>query len=114
MNLSGGLSEVLSNAKSDKARWFAIMGNPPVRAVFETALGLPDSLARLDLDQQLDAFKSRAQATFGTDKVGELATPEQEEKMIRLFLIRSQANAVAATSAGSVALTLLQNAPRLF
>ena len=114
LNLSSGLAEIVRSSTSNNARWFQIMGNPPVRAVFETALGLPSSLARLDLDQQLDNFKSRAQSTFGTDQVGDLASPAQEEKLVRLFLIRSEANAAAATSAGSVALTLLQNAPRLF
>ena len=113
LNLSSGLGEIVKNAASNDARWFLSMGNPPVRAVFETALGLPSSLARLDLDQQLDNFKTRAQSTFGTDRVADLATPEQEEKLVRLFLIRSEANAAAATSAGSIALTLLQSAPRL-
>lgn len=114
LNLSGGLDEVVAGAASNNARWFSIMGNAPVRAVFETALGLPKSMARLDLDLQLDTFKSRAQATFGTDQVGELATPDQQEKLIRLYLIRSEAANVAATTGGSVALTLLQNARRLF
>ena len=114
LNLSGSLKEIMAGATSNNARWFQIMGNPPVRAVFETALSLPKAMASLDLDQQLDIFKSRAQATFGTDAVGDIATSAQEEKLIRLFLIRSEANASAATSAGSVALTLLQNAPRLF
>ena len=113
LNLSNGLGEIIAEAGSNDARWFTIMGNPPVRAVFETALGLPRSLARLDIDQQLDNFKTRARSILGTDQVGDLATPEQEEKLVRLFLIRSEANA-ATTSAGSVALTLLQNAPRFY
>lgn len=114
LNLAGSLKDIVSGTTSNNARWFQIMGNPPVRAVFETAFGLPKAMASLDLDQQLDTFKSRAQATFGSDAVADIATPAQEEKLIRLFLIRSEANAAAATSAGSVALTLLQNAPRLF
>ena len=114
LNLSSALGDIVAGSASNNARWFQIMGNPPVRAVFETALGLPGSLARLDLDQQLDNFKTRARSTFGTDQVGDLANPETEEKLVRLFLIRSEANAAAATSAGSVALTLLQSAPRLF
>lgn len=113
LNLASGLGDIVAGTSSNNARWFQIMGNPPIRAVFETALGLPSALARLNIDQQLDNFKSRAQTTFGTDQVGDLATPEQEEKLVRLFLIRSEAKATAATSAGSVALTLLQNAPRL-
>ncbi|MCF7698851.1 DUF1217 domain-containing protein [Loktanella sp. M215] len=110
LNLSSGLSDIVANNGSNNARWFAIMGNAPVRAVVETALGLPSSIARIDLDQQLDTFKSRAQSVFGTDKVGDLTAPDQQTKMVRLFLIRSEAAAAAQTSAGSIALSLLQSA----
>ncbi|WP_341223623.1 DUF1217 domain-containing protein [Loktanella salsilacus] len=114
LNVTSGLNDIVSNAVSNNARWFSIMGNAPVRAVFEAAMGLPSSMASLDLDLQLDTFKSRAQSTFGTDEVGELTSPEQQEKLVRLFLIRSEAADITATSAGSVALTLLQNARRYY
>jgi hypothetical protein len=109
LSLSDGLSDIMEQTSSPRARWFAIMGNQPLRDMFETALGLPSSLGRLDLDQQLETFQSRSKATFGTDVVAELASPENQEKLIRLFIVRSEAAAVQSTSAGAIALQLLRS-----
>lgn len=109
LNVSSSLGDIVAGNTSNNARWFSIMGDAPVRAVIETALGLPTSLARIDLDQQLENFKTRARSVFGTDQVGDLMNPDQQTKLVRLFLVRSEAAAAAQTSAGSIALTLLQN-----
>jgi hypothetical protein len=108
LNLKSGLADIAAKTQSANAQWFSVMGNAPLRKVIETALGLPASIASIDIDQQLTAFKSRARATFGSDKLSDLATPENQEKLIRLYLIRSQAQSARATSSGSIALTLLQ------
>lgn len=108
LNLSTALDDVITQNQSDNARWFGIMGSPPLRAVFEGALGLPSSIARIDLDQQLETFKRRADATFGTDSVEDLTGPETQEKLIRLYLVRSQIETGASVSGTSIALTLLQ------
>ncbi|NCO86077.1 MAG: DUF1217 domain-containing protein [Rhodobacterales bacterium] len=108
LNLSAGLAEVVRGNSTKNGQWYAIMGNAPLRSVVQTALGFPSSFARVGIDQQLDAFKDRARAVFGTDNVGDLTRPEAQEKMIRLFMIRSDAAAASATSPGSVALSLLQ------
>lgn len=112
LNVSSALTGIVDSAKSNDARWFTIMGDPPVRAVVETALGLPSSISKLDIDLQLQAFKSRADATFGSAEVSDLADPAQQEKLIRLYMIRSEAKAFAASNSGSIALTLLQSIPR--
>ena len=103
------LTDILEANTSEDARWFALMGTPPARAVIESALGLPKSLATLDIDQQLEAFKSRAARVFGTESLGGLTDETAREKAIRLYLVREEA-ASFASSAGSIALTLLQNA----
>ena len=113
-NVNSGVADILDRSTTNDGRWFSIMGNAPLREVFQTALGLPSGIAGIDIDKQLEVFQERAQAIFGTDELAEIATPEQEEKLIRLFLIRSEANDLAANSAGSNALALLQSAPRLF
>ena len=74
----------------------------------ETALGLPASFARLDLDQQLTGFRAAAERVFGSSEVAGFADPAAQEKLVRLFLARSQAQA-ATTSSGQLALTLLQS-----
>ncbi|EBA13830.1 DUF1217 domain-containing protein [Roseobacter sp. CCS2] len=113
-NVNSGVADIVAGNATNTGRWFSIMGNAPLREVFQTALGLPNSLAGIDIDKQREVFQERALSVFGTDDVAQIATPKQEEKLIRLFLIRSEANDLAASSAGTTALTLLQSAPRLF
>ena len=105
------LSDVIAGNKTRNAQWFALMGTPPARAVLESALGLPKSIATLDIDQQLEAFTSRASRVFGTDDLAEIASKDAREKAVRLYLVRQEAAAMT-TSVGSIALTLLQSLPR--
>lgn len=108
LNLAPGLDDVIESGGSNNAQWFGMMGNAPLRNMFQTALGFPSSFASVDLDQQLEQFQDRARATFGTDQLADFATAENQEKMIRLYMLRSEANAFATTSSASVALSLLQ------
>lgn len=108
LNLEPALQDVIAATSTNDGRWFGMMGNEPLRQMFQTALGFSSSFAAIDLDQQLEQFQSRAAATFGTDQMADLATPENQEKMIRLFLLRSEASSAATTSGASVALSLLQ------
>ena len=107
LNLAGGLNDVLGSTTSTNARWFSVMGSPPLRAVFETALGFPSSFGSLDVDQQLEQFKSRAEATFGTSDLAEISSDENREKLIRLYMIRNEIASNSASSSGSIALALL-------
>lgn len=107
LNLAPAMEDVLAGNQTDTGRWFAMMGNAPMRDVFQTALGFPSSFAAIDLDKQLEQFRDRAEVTFGTSDMEELSSPENQEKMIRLFLLRSDTTA-AVTSTASIALTLLQ------
>jgi len=109
LNVEAGLVDILERTTNENARWFSMMGDPPMRSVFETALGLPSSIAGLDLDKQLEQFQARAEATFGTSSLGDFSDPETQEKLIRLFLIRSEAEAAGSFGSGTVALTLLQS-----
>lgn len=107
LNLDQGLSDAVAAGSSQDARWFAVMGNAPLRTVFEKALGFPPSFGSIDLDQQLTAFKDRARATFGTDQVAAFAEPAVQEKLVRLFLVRSAAESGGGFSSANIALTLL-------
>ncbi|PYE84571.1 DUF1217 domain-containing protein [Pseudoroseicyclus aestuarii] len=110
LNVTAGLEEIGAAEKTDNAAWFGMMGNGPLRAVFEGALGFPKSFGKIDLDQQLDQFRSRAQSTFGTSDMAEIAgDPQLQEKLVRLYLIRSEASAMTSLSGANAALTLLSN-----
>jgi hypothetical protein len=87
------------------------MGTPPLRKVFEVALGLPDSFAQLDLDRQLEIFKDRSESQLGIDRLSDLSDTEVLDGLVERYLLRDQVSQMQAQSANSIALTLLQQAP---
>lgn len=110
MSLERDLGAILKKNTTDDGRWFSVMGNPPLRKAFETALGLPASFGSLELDLQLSGFRKRAESVFGESEVSQFSEPGKMEELNRMFLIRSQINAGGAfLSSGSIALTLLQS-----
>lgn len=111
LNVTRELPEIAAKTNSsENAKWFTIMGNPPLRKVFETALGLPQNTAALDLDLQLNIFKTRARSQFGSDTISQFTSPTATEALTRRFILRSENNAFEQTSAANGALTLLQQA----
>lgn len=95
---------------SEDTKWLTIMGNIPLRRVMEKALGLPGSMAALDLDRQLLAFKDKAQRAFGDAGVSQFTDPAKVEVLLRRFLVRSEAEASATQFGGqATALQMLQN-----
>lgn len=104
------LNKIIDRDLSADAAWFAVMGTQPVRRVFEIALGLPTAVGALDLDQQLDRFRARAEAILGAGEVADFSDTETQEELTRLFLLKSEAQGtqIARDAPGSIALTLLQ------
>lgn len=95
---------------SNDAKWFTIMGEPPLRALFEKALNLPSEFGQIDIDQQLAVFKERTQSVFGSDQVNQFSNPEMLDDLITKYVVRSQlANFNSGASSASIALTLLQS-----
>lgn len=108
MTLDRDLSEILGKDTTPDGMWFSIMGSPPLRQIFATALNLPPSFGTLNLDQQLTGFRDKAQATFGNGEVAQFLEPGKMEELNRLFLVRSQIRAGnAGMSSGAIALTLI-------
>lgn len=111
------LDRINARALSADGAWFAVMGTPPLRRVFEVALGLPQSIGALDIDQQLNAFRDKATRVFDGSEITDFADTDIQDQIVRQFLLRSEIGTVSgiATSA-SAALTLLQSVapPRLF
>lgn len=103
------LAEIAARDSSTDTKWFSILGDPPMRQLFEKALGLPSSIGQIDIDQQLDIFKDRASAVFGTDDLTNFATEEAREDAITKFIVRDQIdNLGGGMSSGNIALSLLQ------
>ena len=114
LNADRELAALAAEGGSDTALWFRILGTPPLRQTFETALGLPQSFGGLDLDRQLDELRSAAARQLDIASPRDLVDDGLREGLVRQFLLRDQVASVTAASAQSIALTLLQSAPRLF
>ncbi len=89
LGLERDLGSILSGQNTQNGYWFAVMGTPAVRRVFETALGLPQSIAGLDLDRQLGVFKDASQRIFGTADLRDFAEPDRRGDLIRRFVVRA-------------------------
>ncbi len=111
LNVQRELPAIAAKANSsENAKWFTVMGNAPLRKVFEKALGLPASLGVLDLDKQLEAFKAKGKSQLGSDAIAQFSDPAKVEGLVRRFLLRSEAESFAQSGAGNAALQLMQTA----
>lgn len=114
LNSQRDLSDIGAEQTGANTKWLRILGTPPLRQVFETALGLPRSFGQLDLDRQLEILKTRAARQLDVSDPAQLAEPQIQDQLIRRFLMRDQINGLAVQSAQAIALSLLQAAPRAF
>jgi len=104
------LPELAAGEGSVDAKWFTILGDPPLRDLFERALNLPSSIGQIDIDQQLSVFKDRAAAVFGSNDLDQFADPDVVQDTITKFVVRDQISGFGTgLSGGSIALTLLQS-----
>jgi len=114
LNARRELADVVGDDAAEDTRWLRILGNAPLRRVFEVALGLPEGFAQLDLDRQLDEVKDRAARQLDISNLSDLTNSDAQETLIQRFLLRDQVSDFTAQSSQSIALTLLQAAPRAF
>lgn len=108
LNAQRDLADIAAARQGEDTKWFRIMGSPPLREVMQTALGLPDSFAQLDIDRQLDTFKDRSQRQLGLTSLDDLAQPAAMDQLLQRFLLLADSAASTNTSRFSIALTLLQ------
>jgi hypothetical protein len=111
LNAEQELPALASSSASPVSKWYTVLGNAPLRTVFEKALGLPSSFGAIDIDKQVETLQRRAEATFGANTVEQFKDPEMLDKLVRQFLIRSEVSSYSfGMNRGQIALTLLQNA----
>ena len=102
------LSELAEMDSSTDTKWFTVLGDPPLRQMFEKALGLPTSIGQIDIDQQLDIFKDRARAVFDSDDLAIFSQEEMREDAISKYLLRNQIDSIGpGLSGNAIALTLI-------
>lgn len=109
LNSERELADLAAKSSGNDTKWFTILGNTALRSVMQTALGLPATVASMDLDRQLSAFKDRAEAMFGSDQVAQFAAPDKMTKLLKTYLLRSEvASYDSQSSSASAVLTMLQ------
>ena len=111
LNADRELTRLGSDSGPGDTGWFRIMGTPPLRKVFETALSLPDGIAKLDLDKQLELFKDRAASRLGLTDLSDLSDQATRSKLVETFLLQDQIKSFSRQSPAATALTLLQAIP---
>ncbi len=108
-----GQREVPALATSDRsidAMWFTVLGDPPMRQLFETALNLPSSFGQIDIDQQLSVIKERAESVLGSSDLSQFSDDDAVEDLITKFVVRDQVRSLnTGLTSGSIALSLLQS-----
>lgn len=111
LNYRDGISEVVTEDSSDEAVLFKLLGSEPIRAVLDTALGIPADLSQLDIDRQAEYLEDRLKSQFGIGNVQELKDPEVVDQVLKRFQILAGIDQnFASTSSASTALVLLGNA----
>jgi len=91
--------------------WYALLGDQPMRAVLQTALGIPTEAAAIDIDKQVELFESRALSVLGTRDASELSQSANIDKLVSRYLIIDQSlSGPTAATRGATAVTLLANA----
>lgn len=94
-------------AISEDAKWYSLMGMPPLRSMFETALNLPSAFAGIDIDKQMEVFRDKIRSVMGDASVAQFADPEARDRLTSLFLVRAQItemNAISSSAANALAL----------
>jgi hypothetical protein len=110
LNYRRAIGEVTASA-GDRTVWYAILGDRPLRAVLGKALGLPEAVARVDVDKQVEFFAAAAARVLKLRDPHRLTEPATVDEVIRRYLARTQIdNGPSPATPGTAALALLQAA----
>ena len=108
LNAERELPALARKSGSEDTLWYTVLGNIPLRRVFEGALGLPKSFGSIDLDQQLATMKARLEARTGSNSLRQFTDATKTEGIIRQYLVVSDLSAASSQTPQSSALELLQ------
>jgi hypothetical protein len=92
--------------------WYYVIADKPLREMFNTVFGLPDSFVQIDVDRQKSVYEARASAMFGKKDLTAFSDPKQIDKLVKRYLAISSANnsGLNTTSSAGIAYTLLSSA----
>lgn len=107
MNAQRELQGFVGRKSSNTTLWYEVLGNPPVRKVFEGAFGFGTAYSKLPLDRQLIEFTKAAERYLGTSDLSAIAESNKLDRLMQAFLARSQLTKSPVQSRYSAALQLL-------
>lgn len=107
LNARREMQQLVGRSSSDRTIWYEVLGNPPLRKVFEGAFGFGESYGKLPIDRQLEEFTKAAERFLGGATFKHLSSQDGTDRLIRNFLSRSQLATSPAQNRYSAALTLL-------
>lgn len=101
--------ETYANANDPEGTaWLSVLGDQPVRAVFDSAFGFPASFGQIDVDRQAEEMRDASQRILGDRSLAVFRDEAVVEQVINRFLARQQAeNGPSASTPGFAALSLL-------
>ncbi len=102
LNFENRVAKLASFENVDNFGWFTVMGEPPLRAVFEAAFNLPSSFGGLELDFQREILEKRAESFTGSSKLSSFKDPEHMRKFIQVYLTQSQIASSPAANAAAL------------
>lgn len=110
MNFDRAIQPLAAKTIDPKTIVFQVLGDTALRTVIESALGLPDSFASIDVDKQAEVVTDKLKRLVGSDGIKALTDPAKRDTVLRTFFVREQIKqGPSASTPGFSALTLLQN-----
>lgn len=104
------LQDMAVEDKSETTLWYNILGEPPLKKLFQTAFGLPSGVGQVEIEKQAEIFQDRAVAMFGDSSIAQFADGETRQKLIRTYMARVLIDQSGGNfSPAATALQLLQS-----
>lgn len=111
LNFDRAMNTLAGSGADDKAAWYRVLGDVPLRTVLEGAYGLPSGFSQIDVDQQVSTLRQRTAGVLGSSTFSGFSDAGNRDDVIRRFLVREQiGDAVSPASRGLTALSILQSA----
>lgn len=108
LNYQQKIFDIAGTGSSNDAIAYRILGNPPVKAVLETALNLPSDISKQPIEKQAEILRDKLRSSFGISDLSQLTDPDNVNAVIRRFhVMETVNNGPSAMTPGYTALTLL-------
>jgi hypothetical protein len=107
LNARRELESMRERTSSNNTLWYEVLGNPPLREVFEKAFGFGSDYGKLSVDRQLEEFTKASERYLGSADFKDIASDAGIDRLVTSYLARSQITTTFAQNRYSTALTLL-------